>query len=80
MTFVLGPEVNGTGNGDVSVRTHPGGVLVALIYARSDAEETRRYAEVACCALNAAFRPSMTDMMVTPEQLDAWLEQNPPSA
>jgi hypothetical protein len=48
--------------------------LVALVYAHERATER---AAVIAAALNAAFSPSMTDLMVSPESLDAWLEANP---
>ena len=63
-------------NGDIAIRTS-NGRLVALVYASGD--KTANYATAIAAALNAAFSPGMTDMMLTPEQMDAWLEQNPPS-
>jgi hypothetical protein len=70
-------EFNGTGNGDVCVRTDKG-TLVALIYARTPREPNTEYADVVAAALNVAFCPAYTDLMVTPESLDAYLDANPP--
>lgn len=66
-------DLNGTGNGDVCIRTDKG-TLVALIFAGS---QTMARASVVAAALNAAFSPSMTDLMVDPESLDAFMEANP---
>lgn len=35
------------------------------------------FANIALSAFNAALAPSHTDLMVSPELLDEWLEQNP---
>lgn len=69
-------DPNQTGNGDIAIRGK-NNQLVALVYAQTDKDTTRYYAEVIAEALWAAFAPRHTDLMVTPEQLDAWLEQNP---
>jgi hypothetical protein len=69
-------DLNGTGNGDVCVRTDKG-TLVALIYARNPPEPNIEYAEVVAAALNAAFRPSHTDLLISPESLDVFMEANP---
>lgn len=67
------PHPEGTGNGDIAIKTD-NGTLVALVYARARSED---FAETIVSALNSAFSPSMTDMMVPPEDLDAFLEANP---
>lgn len=75
MTFVVdSKDLNGTGNGDVCVRTDKD-TLVAIVFAHDRAGE---YASVIAGALNAAFSPSHTDMMLSPEDIDAWLDANPP--
>lgn len=77
MTFVVdAADLNGTGNGDVCIRTDKG-TLVALVYASDGASDR---ANVIAEALNAAFAPGHTDLMVSPEELDDWLEKNPPPA
>lgn len=70
--FVVAEEAYGIGNGDLTVRTDKGR-LVAVVYARPTPAETKAYAEVMANALNAAFSPSMTDLMVTPEQIESYL-------
>lgn len=74
--FVVAPDPNQIGNGDLAVRTDKGR-LVALVYAQQDMAATERFAQVVASALCSAFAPTMTDMMVPPGSLDAWLEQNP---
>lgn len=65
-------DANGTGNGDFCVRTDKG-ALAALVYSCGNTEER---AHVIAAALNAAFSPSMTDMMVEPSE--EWWAANPP--
>lgn len=77
--FVVAKDPTDLGNGDLAVRTDKG-TLVALIYAQFGDRRTEDVASVVAAALNAAFAPSHTDMMVTPAQLDAWLETNGPAA
>lgn len=74
--FIVADDPTNNGNGDLAVRTDKGR-LVALIYAMGMRDDTHRYAEVVAAALNAAFNPSMTDMMVSPESLDDFLQKNP---
>lgn len=62
--FVVSNDPNGIGNGDVSIRTEKG-ALVVLVYA-SHADK----AGIIASALNAAFSPSHTDLMVAPELMD----------
>jgi len=69
-------DPNRLGNGDLAIRTD-NGTLVALVYARADSATTRRYAEVIASALNAAFCPTMTDLMVAAESISDWLAENP---
>lgn len=77
MMFVVDKnDLNGTGNGDVCVRTDKG-MLVALIYAKKPPAPNVEYAGIVAAALNAAFRPLHTDLMVDPESLDAFMEANP---
>jgi len=64
-------DANGTGNGDICVRTDRGS-LAALVYSCGNTEER---AHVVAAALNAAFSPSMTDMMVEPSE--EWWAANP---
>jgi hypothetical protein len=76
MNYVIAPDPNDVRNGDVCIRTKKGR-LVALIYARTPPKADMEVAQVVCEALNAAFSPSHTDMMVAPESLDAFLAANP---
>lgn len=71
--FYVAADPNQLGNGDLAIRTDKGR-LVALVYAQKD---TQVVAEVIAEALRAAFAPGHTDLMVSPEELDAWLEANP---
>lgn len=73
MKYRVCTHPEGTGNGDIAIKTD-NGQLVALVYA---SKRTDEFAEVIASALNAAFAPSMTDLMVTPEGLDAFLAANP---
>lgn len=73
--FIVDNDPNKNGNGDICIRTDKGR-LVALIYARRPPEPETHVANVIAAALNSAFSPSHTDMMVTTEQLDRFLEQN----
>jgi hypothetical protein len=78
--FIVDADPNRLGNGDLAIRTDNGlpgsGRLAALVYARNSADLTRQYAEVIAAALNAAFCPSMTDLMLSPEQIDSFMEAN----
>lgn len=74
--FDVDADPNNLGNGDLAIRTDKGR-LVALVYARQSAEETTLYAQVIAEALRAAFAPGHTDLMVSPEELDVWLDKNP---
>ncbi|MGZ2449628.1 hypothetical protein ACVIRO_002382 [Rhizobium ruizarguesonis] len=76
MTYVVSEDPNNLGNGDVSIRTD-NGTLIALVYSRIDDGRTRTVANVIAAALNAAFCPGHTDMMVTPESLDEFMAANP---
>lgn len=67
-------DLNGSGNGDLVIRTDKG-TLVALVYAH---ERSADYAGAIINALNAAFSPSHTDLMLSPEEINEWLEKNPP--
>lgn len=64
-------DLNGSGNGDICIRTDKG-TLVALVYAQHV-----HTAGTILAALNAAYAPGHTDLMISPEALDAWLEANP---
>lgn len=77
MAFFVAGDQTQQQNGDLSVRSDKGR-LVCLVYAMGMESDTLAYAQVIAAALNAAYSPSMTDMMVTPESLDAFLEENPP--
>lgn len=77
--FVVTGDETSQQNGDIAIRSDKGR-LVALVYAMGLASDTRDYANVVCDALNAAFFPGHTDLMISPEVLDEWLEQNPPTA
>lgn len=74
--FMVAADPTVQQNGDLAIRSDKGR-LVALVYAMGMESDTKRYAQVIAAALNAAFSPSHTDMMVTPDQLDTWLEANP---
>lgn len=67
-------DPNNIGNGDVCVRTDKG-TLVALVYA---CDRSSEYAATIANSLNAAFSPSMTDLMLSPEDIEEWLDKNPP--
>ena len=47
--------------------------LVALVYAH---DRSADYAGAIVNVLNAAFSPSHTDLMLSPEEIDEWLEKN----
>lgn len=74
--FNVDADPNNIGNGDLAIRTDKGR-LVALVYARQSSEETTLYAQVIAEALRAVFTPGHTDLMVSPEELDVWLDKNP---
>lgn len=76
MKFVIADDPNDVRNGDVCIKTDKGR-LVALIYARQPPEPNLEYARVVNAALNAAFAPGHTDLMVSPEALDAFMAANP---
>ena len=74
--FVVAGDITPQRNGDIAIRSDKGR-LVALIYAMGMAGDSLRYAEVVCAALNAAFAPGHTDLMISPEALDEFMERNP---
>lgn len=75
MFVIIGDETPQR-NGDLAIRSDKGR-LAAIVYSRGLESETRNYANVICNALNTAFSPGHTDLMVSPECLDAWMDQNP---
>jgi len=56
-------DVNGTGNGDICIKTDKG-TLVALVFAGKNASA---FAECIAQCLNSTFCPWHTDLMVPPE-------------
>jgi hypothetical protein len=74
--YVLDTDPNKLGNGDICIRTDKG-TLVALIYSRFPPHENTRVAQIMVDALNSTFFPSHTDLMVSPESIGKWLEENP---
>lgn len=75
MRFVVDGDPHNVRNGDMCVRTDKG-KLVALVYARTPPTPNVEFAQVIADALNAAFAPSHTDLMASPEAIDAWLAAN----
>jgi len=76
MIYSVSEDPNKIGNGDVSIVTD-NGTLVALVYAQHQRNKTAEIAAIIANALNAAFAPSMTDLMVEPKNLDDFVRNNP---
>lgn len=76
MTFLVAGDLTPQQNGDLAIKSDKGR-LVCLVYAMGAQSDTLRYAQVVAEALNAAFAPGHTDLMVDPDNLEAWLEANP---
>lgn len=74
--FVITGDETAQRNGDLAIRSDKGR-LAAIVYSRGLESETRNYANVICDALNAAFAPGHTDLMISPEALDDFMEWNP---
>ena len=72
LMFCVADDPNNLGNGDLAIRSDKGRLAV-LIYARQSKEETVRYAQVVAEALNSAFSPRHTDLMIPPEEISAYL-------
>ena len=76
MAFHVAGDQTPQQNGDIAIKSDKGR-LVCLVYAMGMQSDTERYAEVVAAALNAAFAPGHTDLMVDPDGIEAWLEANP---
>lgn len=76
MKYIVSAFPEGTGNGDVAIKTDKGR-LVALVYAQHLPRRTEEFASVIADALNSTFSPGMTDLMVDPQSLDRFLQGNP---
>lgn len=76
VSYVVGGDPTGNGNGDICVRTDKGR-LVALVYAGAGLKPNVEIAEIIASVLNSALCPSHTDMMIAPGHLDRFMEDNP---